>query len=206
LRDRDLVRLYWPTELRPAFDALMAIDDAMADVVAHSTQPALGAIKLAWWRERLEELDEGKVPAEPRMQAAAAELLTNGISGAELSGLEDGWAALLDERRDDVRMAERGERLFAIAGHLLGASDAALPAAGRIYAWGDLARRGITPFHGSAKEFGRLHKHRFPPKLRPLTAMARLMARDVWNLPELEPEGTPGRALAIFRHRLTGRV
>ena len=36
----------------------------MADVVARSTEPALGAIKLAWWRERLEELDDGKVPAE----------------------------------------------------------------------------------------------------------------------------------------------
>jgi phytoene synthase len=97
LRDRDLVRLYWPVELRPAFDALFDIDDAMADVVVRSTQPALGAIKLAWWRERLEELDQGKVPAEPRLQAAAAELLPRGISGAELAGLEDAWSALLEQ-------------------------------------------------------------------------------------------------------------
>ena len=47
MRDRDLVRLYWPVELRPAFDALFAIDDAMADVVASSTQPALGAFYVA---------------------------------------------------------------------------------------------------------------------------------------------------------------
>jgi 15-cis-phytoene synthase len=75
LRDRDLVRLYWPVELRPAFDALFAIDEAMGDVVAKATEPTLGAIKLAWWRERLEQLDEAKVPAEPRLRAAADELL-----------------------------------------------------------------------------------------------------------------------------------
>ena len=54
-----MVRLYWPVELRPAFDALFDIDEAMADVVARSTEPTLAAIKLAWWRERLEELRTG---------------------------------------------------------------------------------------------------------------------------------------------------
>jgi len=90
-----LVRLYWPAELRPAFDALFAIDDAMADVVVRSTEPRLAAIKLAWWRERLEELDDGKVPAEPRLQAAAEHLLSRGVTGAELSRLEDGWLMAL---------------------------------------------------------------------------------------------------------------
>src|SRR5215217_5771226 len=85
LRDRDLVRLYWPAELRAAFDALFAIDDATGEIVVRSTQPALGAIKLAWWRERLAELDQGIVPDEPRLQAAVAELLPRGVSGADLS-------------------------------------------------------------------------------------------------------------------------
>src|SRR5919107_5615783 len=105
LRDRDLVRLYWPVELRPAFDALFDIEDAMADVVTRATEPALAAIKLAWWRERLEELDRGQVPAEPRLQAAAAELLPRGVSGAELAELEDGWATLLDEQPHLDRVA-----------------------------------------------------------------------------------------------------
>ena len=77
----------------------------MADVVVRSTQPALAAIKLAWWRERLEELDQGKVPAEPRLQAAAKELVPRGITGAELAGLEDGWAALLEELPGSQRVA-----------------------------------------------------------------------------------------------------
>src|SRR6476620_5547249 len=109
----------------------------MADVVAQSTQPALGAIKLAWWRERLEELDQGKVPAEPRLQAATAELLPRGIGGAELAGLEEGWAALLAERPDSDQALERGARLFALAGRLLGAEAPELAAAGRLFAAAD---------------------------------------------------------------------
>ena len=34
MRDRDLVRLYWPVDLRPTFDALFDLEDAFADVVA----------------------------------------------------------------------------------------------------------------------------------------------------------------------------
>ncbi len=37
--DIALVRHYWPLQLRPAFDALMAIDDAFADIVATSSEP-----------------------------------------------------------------------------------------------------------------------------------------------------------------------
>src|SRR5687767_483499 len=96
-RDRDLVRLHWPVQLRPAFDALLDVDDAMAMVVARATEPALAAIKLAWWRESLEQLDTGPPPAEPRLQAAARELLARGIAGRELAALEAGWATLLNE-------------------------------------------------------------------------------------------------------------
>src|SRR4029453_505113 len=85
--DRALVRLYWPVELRPAFDALFAIDNAMGEVVARATEPALAPLKPAWGREQLEGLDDGKVPAEPRLQAAADELLTRRISGARLAEL-----------------------------------------------------------------------------------------------------------------------
>ena len=81
MRDRDLVRLYWPVELRPAFDALFAIDDVMAGVVASSTQPALGAIRLAWWREALERLDHHPPPPEPHLQAAAAAVAPARLTG-----------------------------------------------------------------------------------------------------------------------------
>jgi phytoene synthase len=205
MRDCDLVRLHWPVELRPAFDALFGIDDAMAEVVASSSQPALGAIRLAWWREALERLDASPPPAEPKLQAAAAELLPRGIKGAELAGLEDGWATLLDEQPNFERVATRGARLFAIAGRLLGASDPLLHAAGRLYAYGEAARKGIVE-HWPLEEKRMLSRHRFPRRLRPLTALARLAARDVTWAPAIEPEATPGRAAALLFHRLFGTV
>ena len=40
--------------------------------------------------------------------------------------------------------------------------------------------------------------HRFPRRLRPLTALARLAARDVKQAPAIEPEATPGRAARLL--------
>lgn len=206
MRDRDLVRLYWPAELRPAFDALFDVDDAMGDVVAKATEPALAAIKLAWWRERLEELDEGKVPAEPRLQAAARELLPRGITGASLAGLEDGWEAFLEEQPDIERAGHRGVLLVDLASSLLGATDRRLDAAGRLYARESVGRRGRLSFHWPIDDLNSLAGHRFPRALRPLTALVVLAARDSRREGGVEPEATPGRAIALLKHRLTGRV
>lgn len=204
MNDRDLVRLYWPVELRPAFDALLDLDEAMAEVVAKSSEPALGAIKLAWWRERLQELDEGKAPAEPRLQAAAAHLLTRGITGQELAGLEDGWATLLEEEPDAERIARSGARLFELGARLLGASDPLVVPAGRLWACQQVTRRGLARLGWAAD--GRTTTQRVPKALRPLTALAALAARDAGRGADIEPQGTPGRALALIRHRISGRL
>ena len=204
MRDRDLVRLYWPVELRPAFDALFAIDDAMADVVASSTQPALGAIRLAWWREALERLDIGAPPPEPRLQAASAHLLSRGVKGADLAEVERGWRILFDEE-PDLRLAEaRGESLFKAGSHLLGQAHPSLPGAGRLYAGIDFARRGYRETERSKIAMGGIV---FPRALRPLTALTALAVRDLKHGgPPFEPEATPGRAAALLWHRLFGTV
>ena len=197
-----MVRLYWPVELRRAFDALFDLDDALAAVVTRATEPALAAIKLAWWREQLEMLDTAPPPAEPRLQAAAAELLTRGIAGAELARLETGWATLLDQPPDPVLVASRGASLFAIGARLLGATSSDLDRAGALYALMDAARRGLSDLRSDA-DSGPLS--RFPPKLRPLTGLASLARRDLQRGLN-EPEATPGRSWALMRHRVTGRV
>ena len=175
----------------------------MADVVARSTQPALAAIKLAWWRERLEELDQGKVPAEPRLQDAARELLPRGIMGASLAQLEDGWTALLVEVPDAGRVRDRGAVLFRLGTRLLSAEidDRTIDVAGRLYAASDVRRRGLGEIH--VPETGDL---KVPPSVRPLTSLAALARRDLRRRPQLEPEATPGRAWTLLRHRLTGRI
>ena len=175
-------------------------------MVASSTQPALGAIRLAWWREALERLDKSPPPPEPRLQAVAEELLPKAITGASLAGLEDGWATLLDEQPDIERISERGVRLFAIFSSLLGAQDRLLDPAGRLFACEQVKRKQLASVPYPSEEIHSLAGHRFPRRLRPLTALARLAARDVKQAPAIEPQATPGRAAALLSHRLFGIV
>jgi phytoene synthase len=178
----------------------------MGDVVAKATEPVLGAVKLAWWRERLEELDEGKALAEPRLQAAAAVLLPRVISGADLAKLEEGWTTLLQEQPDAEDIAIAGAKLFELAASLLGGTHVLIEPAGRLYAHENVARRRLMTMHWPMDELYEISTHRFPKTLRPLTALAALAARDAKRGTQVEPEATPGGALALLRHRLTGRL
>jgi phytoene synthase len=166
----------------------------------------LGAIRLAWWREALERLDSKPPPPEPRLQAVAVELLPRGIGGKQLAELEDGWATLLDEEPEAGRIGGRGERLFTIGATLLAAEDARLNAAGQLYALGQVRRRGLASIERPTGQLKELAGHRFPRQLRPLTAFARLAARDVKQAPAIEPEATPGRAASLLSHRILGVV
>lgn len=170
-----------------------------------STQPALGVIRLAWWREALERLDKASAPAEPRLQAVAEHLLPRGITGSMLSIIEDGYAALLDETIDGDRVAEGGARTFEAAACLLGSEDGRIPEAGRLHGLARAARRGLmaVPDHAGALIMA---GYRFPRALRPLTGLARLAARDIRQAPMLEAEATPARALALLSHKLFGTI
>ncbi len=202
--DVELALIHVPTVVREAFRALFSIDAAMADVVARSTDPALGRIKLAWWRERLEELDGAAAPAEPRLGAAAKHLLPIGVRGADLAELEAGWATLLDDEIDPGLVAERGAALFRIGGKLLASADAKLADAGRLYSLASVGRRGVPELFKPAREYlVRLREHRFERSVRPLTMLARAAARD---LSTDEPEASRARALAMLAHRWSGRI
>lgn len=183
----------------------MAIDGAFADVVATSSEPALGAIRLAWWREALERIDTHPAPPEPRLQAVATDLLPRGISGKEIARIEDGYATLLEEMPDADRVGAAGAVLFSCAAKLLGANDALLADAGKLYAFSRAARMGLMAYP-EASGPGSLAGHRFGSSLRPLTAMARLAARDIRNGAQIEPEATPGRAIALLSHRMFGTI
>jgi phytoene synthase len=205
--DRAQMLRLLPTDLRPAFEALFQVDAAMGDVVARATQPTLGAVKLAWWRERLEEVDQGIVPAEPRLRVVAEQLLPRGVSGAELAALEDGWATLLEEQVEPQRIANRGALLFRLGGRLLGADDERLADAGALVALVSVGRRGLLDLLDPARDHERaLVRHRFVRRLRSLTALARLAVRDLRSGPPFEPEGAPPRVAAMLRHRWSGIV
>ncbi|HVF36785.1 MAG TPA: hypothetical protein VNA29_02450, partial [Sphingomicrobium sp.] len=139
------------------------------------------------------------------MQAVAAELLPRGITGAMLAELEDGWASLLDEEPDINRVGDRGTRLFEVAARLLRIEfkDETLGMAGRLFAGVEAGRRGLVDVVAGNPGTG---GPRIERRARPLTAFAALAARDLRRGgPPFEPEATPGRALTLLVHRLTGR-
>ena len=188
----------------------------MADVVRTSSQPMLGQIRLAWWRERLEALDRGEVPAEPRLQAAASELLPRGIAGSNLARIEGGWLRLFDDFPWDISTSEaiwlRGRLLFGLGGRILGARSDQIDGAGGVWALVDAARHcsdaaSRETLLDQARTFARgLSGARFPFVVRPLTGLAALAIRDLARGGRFEAEATRGRAAAMLAHRLTGRL
>ena len=195
---------------------MFTIDAALGDVVRSTSEPMVGQIRLAWWRERLEELDKGAVPAEPRLQAALDELLPRGVSGHDLAALERGWVSLFDPFPWDIGTAEaiwfRGRLLFALAAELIDRTDDPIEGAGGLWVLVDAARHvsdaeSREMLMSQARTFARgLAGARFSARLRPISMLAQVAMRDVGNWPKVEPEGAPGRAFAMLRHRLTGRL
>jgi phytoene synthase len=180
-------------------------------VVATSSDPRLGAIRLAWWRERLEELDSrGHAPAEPRLQAVARELLPRGVTGQELSRLEDAWLPLMEAFPWGEAAAEglrlRGRILFGLGARLLGGEAASAEAAGAFWSLIDGAHHCSDPvsrehlLRQAQAALGQI-RGALPRRLRPLTVLAAVTAAD------LVREGSGlARLFAAVRHRLTGRL
>ena len=170
--------------------ALWNLDLALADVVSTTLTLQLGEIRLAWWRERLEDLDSGIAPpAEPRLQAVAATLIPLGVTGAELSRLEFCWLALLtpfpwDDFVADA-LAQRGKILFGIGARLLGREAREAEALGAIWSLADGARhcsdaRSSAFLRDRAKSaIAELPARRMPDELNPLTMFAFRRAYEV---------------------------
>lgn len=215
--DLALALTYVGPALRPAIAALFAIDQGMADVLRTTSEPGLGAIRLAWWRERLEALDQGvPPPAEPRLRAAAEHLIARGVGGGELAALETPWLRLLDPFPWGEPTVEairwRGRHLFALGGRLLGSDEDRLADAGGVWALVDAARHcSDAPSRQLLIEHARATSRsfagrRFEGPSRGLTALTAAAMRDMRRGEPFEPEGRPGRAAAMLAHRLTGRL
>ena len=215
--DIGLALTYVPLRDRGAIAALFAVDRAMGDVVRTTQEPMLGPIRLAWWRERLEELDENaSAPAEPRLQHAERELTPRGVSGRELAALESGWLRLFDPFPWTVQTSEaiwfRGNLLFGLGARIVGCSDERIQGAGGLWALVDVARHcsdteSRAMLIDQARSFARgLAGVRIPGPLRPLSMLAVLAMRDCRRREPFEREGAPARAAVMLRHRFSGRL
>jgi phytoene synthase len=197
---------------REAAVAIFALDDRLAEILRATREPLVGQMRLTWWREALEKLDDALPPAEPVLQALAATTLPLGVGGARLSRIVDGWEALLEQPiGDDVleRYADRGGTLFAAIGTAIGVTADPVEIAGRGWALADLSRHleseqtANRAAELAAPLLDQALQRRWSRGGRALGAMAHLARLDL-----VRPDsrtGAPHRVWRVLRHRLTGR-
>ncbi|HEV2867630.1 MAG TPA: squalene/phytoene synthase family protein [Allosphingosinicella sp.] len=212
--DRRLALAYVPATRRPAVDALWRLDVTLGAVLVTGRDPMVSRIRLAWWRESLEKLDRAPPPAEPVLEALARRVLPEGVTGAQLAEMEQGWSLLTEphplSRADlDAYAQRRGGRLFRYAALLLGeAPEPAVDHAGEAWALVDLARRSSNQAEAAAALAAACERplpRSWPRRLRPIGMLAVLARRDAVRAPATwEPQGSPRRMLRMLGHRLTG--
>lgn len=212
--ERALAVAYAPAKARPALAALFALDERMGGIVATTTEPMIGLMRLAWWREALEKLDRDPAPAEPLLREIADQILPHGVLGATLGAIEDGWAALLDgdppARAAARHGCERGRWLFDAAAAILGAHDDRVRAAGEGWALADLAHRHsdrelrVVARERAAATLDALPRRRWPRAVRPLGMLATLARADV-AADGPRAQGSPRRLARMLALYVSGR-
>lgn len=164
----------------------LALDQRLGQLVARTSEPMLGQMRLAWWREALRQTPE----LRPKGDA-----VLDGISQIwrascdPLIDLVDGWEHLLDEGRLDHAAAmacaeARAGAVLAATGLGLDEPGAsAARAAGLIWALADLAakvsssdERAVVIAAGLAAP---LPRRRIPPPARALAVLGALGQRSL---------------------------
>ena len=177
---------YAPAALRPAWTALILLDHRLARAVAGASEPLIGQLKLAWWRDRTREPASRWPAGEPLLAAMKS------FDGerAALEALVDGWEGLIDAEAD-------GGALARLADARAGAVAALARIVARIVgcvadpqAIATLARQWTLPGEGAGAAI------RLPRALRPLLILA--------NLPDPAHSG-PMALLRLVRLGMFGR-
>jgi len=199
---------------RPALTALFALDATCARILRSTSEPLIGQMRLTWWHDALERLDEDPAPAEPVLQALQADVLSRRIAGGTLALAVEGWEALLEEplKLEAVRAhgRDRGS-LFVVAGQAIGVEGAPLAGAGEGWALVDVARnlrdRDLAQQVIAAAQLllDRACGGHWPRALRPLGALAHRARLDLAvPLDMAIPIGAPRRVARMFWHRISG--
>ena len=104
---------YAPAATRDQWLTFLALDTRLGQIVRSAREPMLAQMKLAWWRDRLAQRAEAWPKGEPLLAALACWQDGHGA----LSGLVDGWEALLgDEPQPEALMAGRAAACVAMGG------------------------------------------------------------------------------------------
>jgi 15-cis-phytoene synthase len=138
---------YCPAEYRIQFELALALDHRLAQIVARTTEPMLGQMRLAWWRENFQVASLDR----PKGDAVLDRISQLWMASSEpLIGLVDGWEMLLAEppltEAGAIAFAEgRAGALTASIGNADAGRVAAARSAARVWALADLAAKVSDP-------------------------------------------------------------
>ena len=176
---------YCPAIAVPETLGLFALDARLAGVVRSASEPMLAQIRLAWWREVLDQPVRDRPGGDPLLELLAC-WETERVA---LGKLIDGWEALtvqgtLSALAIDHLASARGDCFGALSSLLGVAEDRELAAAmGRRWALADLCGRLSNPDERqSAVDLARRQKwprSRLARPMRPLVVLHGLAARGL---------------------------
>jgi phytoene synthase len=201
--EQRLALAYCGKPQRQAIVGLLALDARLAGIVRNASEPLLGQIQLAWWRDQL------ALPREMRPHGEPLLALLEVWQGEEssLGGLVDGWELLLEQGALEppalAGHAEARARAWAALARLVGAHEQAdaVQRAARNWALADLAirldrseERGIVLDFVDQQDW---EATRLPRSLRSLTVLCGLARRQRGRAELLDGPLALGAALRL---------
>ena len=160
---------YAPRDARSLWIALLALDRRLGRAALHASEPMLGQLRLAWWRDRFRSPASAWPAGEPLLAA----LTPFDAERGALEALVDAWEALIGGTPEPSALAAlggaRAGALLALA-RVLGcdAPPTAIQALARRWTLGELARD--APGDRSPGSSG------LPRAMHPLAILAELAA------------------------------
>lgn len=199
-----LVQAYVPRASRPAFAAALAFDETLAAILPRASEPILGQMRMAWWRDRLGELPAPAPSADPLLNAIRAHMQDEVEA---LLALLNGWEALLvqEEGTGPDAFISGKRQFFSALGRICGREEYAAECAshGVSFAHAEMLvlgheGAGKPAFHGTPL------LPRLPRELRGIAILGGL-SRRVLKRGQGPIFGDRGSAATALRIGLTGR-
>lgn len=142
----DLALSHAGEDLRFALQSALLFDRRLAKIILTASEPALGQLKLAWWREEVAKaLSEPSRSMPDPLLMALAESWSGGVQSLHL--LIDGWECQLPGEEEVGEEASEGlatarAEVFAYLARRCGYEQASSAAArhGRVWAYAELAQ------------------------------------------------------------------
>ena len=115
-----LISLYMPRDKRVGLWVLGAFKNVIEQIPMSITEPALGYMRLTWWRDQIESLEQGQVTRGQPILAALNNLRHSRAGGnlplSDFIALINEHEDLIENKRDDFRSAEHQKILEKIMG------------------------------------------------------------------------------------------